>query len=83
MIKSMQDEYCGKTYVEFVKSWQSPLDEETDCKSILPFMELLPSHQRFDLQLKSPNIRPEYAAIAWSMLDKKFSKPSEYYDGER
>ena len=85
----MQEEDWGIIYVGSVITWWSPWDEETDSRSIPSLVQILPSHQEFDLQLKSPNVSLKavllklMSAITLSELDKKISKSSEDCDGER
>ena len=84
----MQDEDWGRKYVGSMINWWSPWVEETDSRPIPSLVEILPSHQEPDLQLKYPNISLKagllklMSVITWSKLDKKVSKSYEDFDGE-
>ena len=77
IFRSMQEEDWGIIYVGSMISWWSLWDEEIDSSSIHSFVEISPSHQEFDLHLKSPNVSLKarllkiMLVITWSKLDKK------------
>ena len=85
-IRSVQEKDWVRICVGSVISWWTPWDEETDSRSIPSLVEISPSHQKFDLQLKFPNISIKtrllklVSVITWSKLDKKFLRSSGDYE---
>ena len=70
--RSMQDEEWGRICVGYVISWWSPWDEENDSRSKPFLVEISPSNQEFDLQLKSPDIISLKAGLL--LLDQSLTR---------